>query len=201
VEVGERFAEGVASAEELSAALEAASELWAPPYGESWTAAEAANTALWGAIFDPASGFPPFYYIATCAALAAAKDASKGIRGRFFADPAYRAYSRAVHSEESEQAALMRCVWGNPYRPASLDPAWLAWKERTIPKLAQAIYEDRDLPSGHLDVSRLGILADALEDAGCSDAGCSDAGLLGHLRGPGPHVRGCWGLDLILGRE
>jgi hypothetical protein len=42
----------------------------------------------------------------------------------------------------------------------------------------------------------LAVLADALEEAGCADAG-----LLGHLRSRGPHVRGCWALDLILGRE
>ena len=55
-------------------------------------------------------------------------------------------------------------------------------------KLAQAIYEERDL-------RRLPVLADALEDAGCEDAD-----LLGHLRGPGRHVRGCWALDLVLGK-
>jgi hypothetical protein len=55
--------------------------------------------------------------------------------------------------------------------------------------LAQAIYEDRAF-------DRLPVLADALEDAGCTN---SD--LLGHLRGPGPHARGCWVLDLLLGKE
>src|SRR5262249_47555881 len=53
--------------------------------------------------------------------------------------------------------------------------------------MAQAIYEERALPSGHLDNTRMAILADALEDAGCCDAE-----LLGHLRGQGAHVRGCW---------
>jgi hypothetical protein len=62
-------------------------------------------------------------------------------------------------------------------------------------RLAQAAYEDRHLPAGTLDDTRLLILADALEEAGCSDAA-----ILGHLRGPGPHVRGCWVLDLILGK-
>jgi hypothetical protein len=40
------------------------------------------------------------------------------------------------------------------------------------------------------------ILADALEEAGCTDAA-----ILSHLRGPGPHVRGCWVVDLLLGKE
>jgi hypothetical protein len=58
-----------------------------------------------------------------------------------------------------------------------------------VERIADTIYRDRsftDLP----------ILADALEDAGCDNAD-----ILSHLRGPGPHVRGCWALDLILGKE
>ena len=64
-----------------------------------------------------------------------------------------------------------------------------------VKKLAEAVYDDRDLPSGHLDAGRLAVLADMLEEAGCADAG-----ILGHLRGPGPHVRGCWVVDLLTGR-
>jgi hypothetical protein len=67
-------------------------------------------------------------------------------------------------------------------------PVWLCWHGGTIPKLAQAIYDERAF-------DRLPVLADALEEAGCTDAD-----LLGHLRGPGPHVRGCWALDLLLGK-
>jgi hypothetical protein len=52
------------------------------------------------------------------------------------------------------------------------------------------------LPSGHLDTSRLLVLADSLEEAGCTDAD-----ILGHLRGTGPHVRGCWLVDLLLAKE
>jgi hypothetical protein len=61
--------------------------------------------------------------------------------------------------------------------------------------LAQAAYDDLILPAGTLDSARLLLLADALEDAGCADAD-----LLGHLRGEGPHVRGCWAVDLVLGK-
>jgi hypothetical protein len=55
--------------------------------------------------------------------------------------------------------------------------------------VAESIYEGRAF-------DRLPILADALEEAGCTDAY-----LLAHLRGPGPHVRGCWAVDLVLGKE
>jgi hypothetical protein len=92
---------------------------------------------------------------------------------------------------------LIRDIFNNPFRPSQpLPPAILAWNDRTIPRLAEAIYEDRKMPEGTLDPARLGILADAL-----LDAGCDDEGLLAHLRGPGPHVRGCWAVDLLLGRQ
>jgi hypothetical protein len=61
--------------------------------------------------------------------------------------------------------------------------------------MANAIYDNRDLPSGHLDPARLAVLSDAL-----TDAGCTDALLLGHLRGGGVHVRGCFAVDLVLGK-
>jgi hypothetical protein len=101
----------------------------------------------------------------------------------------------AKRQEQAAQAELIRCVVGNPFRPVALVPAWLTWHAGTIPKLAQAIYEDRDLPSGHLDNTLLAILADALEDASCTDQD-----VLNHCRGEGPHVRGCWVVDLLLGQ-
>jgi hypothetical protein len=100
---------------------------------------------------------------------------------------------RAASGAESERAALVRDVFGNPFRAASLDPAWLT---PDVLSLAQAAYEERTLPAGTLDPARLALLADALEDAGCGDAD-----ILSHLRGEGPHVRGCWAVDLCLGRE
>jgi hypothetical protein len=91
------------------------------------------------------------------------------------------------------QPRLLRDIFGNPFRPVTVDSAWLT---PTVTSLATAAYEERDLPSGHLDAGRLAVLADALEDAGCDNAE-----LLSHLRGPGVHARGCWALDLILGRS
>ncbi len=92
--------------------------------------------------------------------------------------------------------ALLRDVLGNPFHPPQPLPAsLLRWHDNIIPRMANAIYEERHLPSGHLDPARLAVLADALEEVGCTDAD-----LLGHLRGPGPHVRGCWVVDLLLGK-
>jgi hypothetical protein len=98
--------------------------------------------------------------------------------------------------EGAAQAALLRDIFGNPFRPVRIDPAWLTWSDGTVRRLAAAVYQERELESGHLDVASLSVLADALEDAGCTDAE-----LVGHLRGPGPHVRGCWMVDLLLGKE
>jgi hypothetical protein len=81
----------------------------------------------------------------------------------------------------------------NPFRPVTVPPACVTAQ---VVAVAQAAYDERKLPWGILDVARLMVLADALEDAGCDQAD-----LLGHLRSPGPHVRGCWPLDLLLGKE
>ena len=66
--------------------------------------------------------------------------------------------------------------------------SWLQWDGGTVPNMARAVYEERAF-------DRLPVLADALEEAGCSEAG-----LLTHLRGAGPHARGCWAVDRILGK-
>ncbi len=95
-----------------------------------------------------------------------------------------------AHLGAGADRRLLRDVVGPlPFRPVAIDATWLTWKEGTGPRLAGAIYDARDF-------DRLPVLADALEDAGCADAE-----LLGHLRGPGPHVRGCWAVDLLLGKE
>jgi hypothetical protein len=95
-------------------------------------------------------------------------------------------------------ADLARDVFGNPFRPPSaVDDTVLRWNGSIVPKLAGAAYDDRLLPSGHLDPARLGVLADALEDAGCRP----DAEILRHLRSEGPHVRGCFAIDLLLEKE
>jgi hypothetical protein len=93
------------------------------------------------------------------------------------------------HVSLGTQAGLLRAIFGNPFRPVALSPACLTPQ---VVALAQAAYDERELSSGHLDLARLTVLADALEDVGCADAD-----LLGHLRGPGPHVRGCWAVDLV----
>jgi hypothetical protein len=103
----------------------------------------------------------------------------------------------AQEAERKRQSEFLRDLFGNPFRRVPLvDPAWLAWKDDSVRRLAGVAYEERQLPKGTLDPERLSLLADALEDAGCTHAE-----LLGHLRSPGPHVRGCWAVDLVLGKS
>jgi hypothetical protein len=90
--------------------------------------------------------------------------------------------------ERRAQADLLRDIY-RPFRAAAVDADWLTWGSGTVAKLAAAIYDERAF-------DRLPVLADALEEAGCADAE-----LLAHLRGPGPHVRGCWAVDALLGKR
>jgi hypothetical protein len=95
------------------------------------------------------------------------------------------------------QTVLFRDIFGPlHFRPVTISPTVLAWNDGLVIRLAQTAYEERHLPSGTLDNGRLAVLADALEEAGCTDAE-----ILGHLRGPEPHVRGCWPIDLCLGKS
>ena len=92
---------------------------------------------------------------------------------------------------------LLRHLLGNPFRPPPpLAASVLGWDGGTVKRLAEGAYEQRNMSAGTLDPARVAVLADALEEAGCTDAG-----LLGHLRGPGRHVRGCWAVDLLLGKR
>jgi hypothetical protein len=111
-------------------------------------------------------------------------------------DEAREAGFAIMHAAEPLVCRMVREVFGNPFRPVALDPSWLTWSDSTVRKLAEAAYNERQLPEGTLDPSRLALLADALEDAGCTEAH-----LLHHLRSPGPHCRGCWAADLVLGKE
>src|SRR5262249_35743058 len=91
--------------------------------------------------------------------------------------------------ELAGQAPPPRDICGNPFHPSpELPTAVLGWGDRTVPRLAEGIYTEGAF-------SRLPILADAL-----LDAGCDDDDLIVHCRGAGPHVRGCWAVDLILGK-
>jgi hypothetical protein len=91
------------------------------------------------------------------------------------------------HEDKSPAANLLRDIFGNPFRPAAVSSEW---RTSTAIALAKHIYEARDF-------AQMPILADALQDAGCDNAD-----ILNHCRDAnGVHVRGCWVVDLVLGKE
>jgi len=100
------------------------------------------------------------------------------------------AFLATGNAELDAQVALLRDIFGNPFRPVTLVPAH---RTQDVISLARAAYDERQLPSGELEWDRLAVLADALEEGGCDEAT-----ILDHLRSPGPHVRGCWALDMAL---
>jgi hypothetical protein len=96
----------------------------------------------------------------------------------------------AMLRELAAQCSLMRDLIGPlPFRPVTVRPHVLAWDDRLVPRLAQGIYDERqwgDMP----------VLHDAL-----LDAGCDDDQVMAHCRAGGDHVRGCWAVDLVLGKS
>lgn len=108
-------------------------------------------------------------------------------------NPHFAASHACSCTERAGCAPVLRDIIANPFRPITLSPAW---RTPTILALAQAAYDHRLMPSGQLEPDRLAVLADALEERGCDNAE-----ILSHLRGDGPHVRGCWAVDLVMGRE
>jgi hypothetical protein len=88
---------------------------------------------------------------------------------------------------QAQAISFLRDIFGNPFRPVRFDPEWCT---STAVALAQQMYESRDF-------STMPILADALQDAGCDNAD-----ILNHCRDAnGVHVRGCWVVDHVLGKE
>jgi hypothetical protein len=92
-----------------------------------------------------------------------------------------------LHANEwSALSDVLRDVVGNPFRTMTMESAW---QTTNVLKLASNIYDNRR-------TDYLPVLADALEDAGCDNAD-----ILSHCRQPGDHVRGCWVVDLVLGKS
>ncbi len=86
----------------------------------------------------------------------------------------------------AEQLHFLRDIFGNPFRPMAFSPLW---RTSAAVAIASQMYESRDF-------SAMASLANALQDAGCDNVEVLD-----HCRGSGPHVRGCWVVDLVLGKE
>jgi hypothetical protein len=167
--VAERFADGLTSAAEMEAVFQPACD----------AAGEASRYAI-----DPADGTPlPSWAAAWVVAKAViATSDSRGEDAFFGAVDGVRFAKMALGNPPTP---LLHDIFGNPFRPVSVDPSWLT---STVLVLARGIYDDRAF-------DRLPILADALQDAGCDNGA-----ILNHCRQTGEHVRGCWVVDLLLGK-
>jgi hypothetical protein len=165
IERAEEFAEGRLAVELLQ---EAESDAWEAYQHQNDAAYHASQAAVWAA--HDSGEF-------------AAREAAYTVIAATVCDP--------TDPEEDNiyQAISLRCIIGNPFRPVTINPTWLAWNDGTVRKIAQSIYDERAF-------DRMPILADAL-----TDAGCDHADLLNHCRDEGPHVKGCWVVDLLLGKE
>jgi hypothetical protein len=168
IEVAERYVEGQATLEELHRAYEAITE--EPFDGDYWDD------------FSPAAATADYQFLP-------ARDCAWGAANHAFSHPE----EGTPFEENVVQCGLLRDILGNPWHRVNFDSAWMT---PTVARLAQAAYETRSLPEGALESARLLVLADALEEGGCTDPA-----ILGHLRSPGPHVRGCHVVDLLLGKE
>jgi hypothetical protein len=174
VAVAERFADGLATEHELETARGLAQGrlvLW-PERAHRPGVREAAGTSARDAAL-------------TLCELALEVSGSK---------PGVLAFDHSALAARRLAAAEVLCrqlrdLFGNPFHPAAVDPLWAVRHDHAAAGLATAIYEQRAF-------AELPILADALEDAGCSDPVVLD-----HCRRPGLHVRGCWLLDRLLGKE
>jgi hypothetical protein len=171
VTVAEEYADGGASIQQLTAAHEGVE-----PY----------ESEHYGGDHNPARHASGETFSADMCALAAALLLADRMMAQ--APPTAPCEWEDIDNAESlEQVRLYREVIGNPFRPIAFDPAW---RTTTVVALAAGIYEERAF-------DRLPILSDALQDAGC-DA----EAILDHFRDPAAaHVRGCWALDLVLGKE
>lgn len=163
-----RFAEGTASDVELWRACQHAGRVWIAEFGCNYVSAAVHETTR-------LAGTHPFD-AATSGAIVAGSAAQ------------LRAGCGTLEGERAAQSDWLRDIFPSPYRPKIVRRSWFRWNDATPRKLAETIYEE-------CAFSLLPVLADALEEAGCTDPD-----ILGHCRGPGPHVRGCWVVDLVLGK-
>ncbi len=190
LDVAEQFADGLVTTAELSHIHEAARELEAESAmneeGNSETdalhhGAKAVGDATSPNNSDYSSGILDVIDHAVNAVAYASPAYPKDNH-----EEAVALFQRVRASESRSLAAIICDIFGNPFRPVVLD---LAWRTDTAVSLARGMYESRDF-------SAMPILADALQDARCDSTD-----ILAHCRSAGPHVRGCWVVDLVLGRE
>jgi hypothetical protein len=178
VEAVEQFADGVVSESALEDAQRAAyAAYYARCNGPHDDAAFAASNVCIKGSWHAST-------LATGYAAYAIKNRQMAIESE---SPAHHVQERVLREQKTVSARVIREVFGNPFRPVAFDPVW---RTSDVMLLAEGIYAERAF-------ERMPILADAIQDAGGDSAD-----ILAHLRdATATHVRGCWALDLVLGKE
>jgi hypothetical protein len=192
VEASERHADGLIDERELGAAITAANRARPSRSGVARAAYDAAR-------YTPGLGFSGVHWDSVTMLLArAAADAAvpnvpptarsyveggRVVTVEFPMGRARRKWNARRDAESAAHCDLIREVFGNPFRPVTPDPSW---RTAAVVDLAETVYNDRAF-------DRLPELAATLEHAGCTSAD-----VLAHCRARGPHVRGCWVVDLLL---
>ena len=186
VEVVERHAEGRVALKEWAEAIRIGERYgWEAVTQVEESPAAAVRRTLRALVSSP----PPdaleavLAWAETCAARAAKPGKSR---------PTVMAFRRA-------HADLFREIFGNPFQERTIVPEWMANGGGSVPRWATRVSETAKALADGIQTNqafeRLPILADALEESGCTDTE-----LLAHMREPGRHVRGCWALELVLGK-
>jgi hypothetical protein len=170
VEVAERYVDGLATKQERD-------NIWASAFASAeeegiLTDEYSSELVGWGCIpgglaFNAAVEVVSDAEAAVIALDARAEVAADAFRMWHGEESSEHALAAADAAEKKAQSILLRDVLGNPFHPVTIHPTWLT---PTVPALAQAAYDNRILPAGTLDNTRLAILANALEDAGASGA-------------------------------
>jgi hypothetical protein len=174
VETAERYADNAASETELEAASDSAEVVFRS--GNARTGSHAAAHAV---IASTAGGLD---------ASRTAVFAAQGIvNPKDIAEPNEQERA-SLDAEHAEQTSVLRDIVGNPFRSVTVEASWLSWHGGAVPKIAQGIYNDRAF-------DLLPKLGHAL-----MEAGCTNEDILAHCRAGGKHVRGCWVVDLVLGK-
>jgi hypothetical protein len=181
VDVALRYADALAGAEELQAANAAVTEA----ADESWSAAGYKDTADTAALRLAENASSVSMRLEEGDGDGWQSFGAGGSTSDFFIGHTLEA-SPGDALVRAQITQLLRDILGNPFHPVAFFPEW---RTDTVAALARQMYASRDF-------SALSILADALQDAGCDNQD-----ILEHCRGSGPHVRGCWVVDLVLGKE
>jgi hypothetical protein len=193
IEFAEQYADGLRTTKELhDSAWARANDLHGVVLWGDWDSAIVSSEHASGIVADCVARSDSVNYVAWTAAF------EQGLQANLAVAEAIRGADNSVTngfvekredaraSEQKMQSNLLRDIFGNPFRPVTLDPRWLS---STVLDLAHTLYDERVF-------DRMPILADAL-----MDAGCDSEEIINHCRGTGPHARGCWVVDLILRKE